>query len=96
MVDFEKAVQEMNTRLAKSLTDEDLIEIYGLYKQATVGDINVDKPAETDIKVSVIYITVQITYRVPIFLPYPKINNTTVYLPHKTLNLPISKLQYTD
>ena len=69
MVDFGKAVQDMNTRLAMSLTDDELIEVYGLYKQATVGDVDVDKPAETDIKVSVIYITVQITYRVPIFLP---------------------------
>ena len=51
MVDFEKAVQDMNARLAKSLTDEELIEVYGLYKQATVGDVDVDKPAETDIKV---------------------------------------------
>ena len=54
MVDFEKAVQDMNTRLAMSLTDDELIEVYGLYKQATVGDVDVDKPAETDIKVSVI------------------------------------------
>ena len=52
MVEFEKAVEDMDVKLAKTLTDEELIEVYGLHKQATVGDINIDKPAETDLKVS--------------------------------------------
>lgn len=52
MAEFERAVEDMNTKLAKTMTDEDLIEIYGLYKQATVGDINIDKPSEADVKVS--------------------------------------------
>ena len=38
----------------KTLTDEEVVEVYGLYKQATVGDIDIEKPAETDVKVSVI------------------------------------------
>ena len=57
MVDFEKAVEDMNVKLADTLTDEELIEVYGLYKQATVGDINIGKPADTDLKVSWMYYT---------------------------------------
>ena len=59
MTDFERAVEDMNTKLAKTLTDENLIEVYGLYKQATVGDINIDKPSEADVKVSLVSIIIQ-------------------------------------
>ena len=37
---------------SKTLTDEEVVEVYGLYKQATVGDVDIEKPAETDVKVS--------------------------------------------
>ena len=58
MADFEKAVEAMNASLAKTLSDEDLAEVYGLYKQATVGDVDTDKPADTDVKVSAMHILV--------------------------------------
>uniref|UniRef100_A0AAR2J7P5 ACB domain-containing protein n=1 Tax=Pygocentrus nattereri TaxID=42514 RepID=A0AAR2J7P5_PYGNA len=31
-------------------TDQELLDLYGLYKQAVVGDINIDKPGMTDLK----------------------------------------------
>ncbi|KAL7840315.1 hypothetical protein AOLI_G00256380 [Acnodon oligacanthus] len=31
-------------------TDQELLDLYGLYKQAVVGDINIDKPGITDLK----------------------------------------------
>ncbi|XP_069504497.1 acyl-CoA-binding domain-containing protein 7 [Ambystoma mexicanum] len=31
-------------------TDDELKELYGLYKQATVGDINIDAPGILDLK----------------------------------------------
>lgn len=46
--EFEKAAES-----AKKLTNvgnEDLLSLYGLYKQATVGDCNTDKPGFFDMK----------------------------------------------
>ena len=48
---FEKAVDDINNRVAKTLSDAEMLEIYGLYKQATVGDVNIGKPGGIDIKV---------------------------------------------
>ncbi|XP_051576260.1 acyl-CoA-binding protein-like [Myxocyprinus asiaticus] len=31
-------------------TDQKLLDLYGLYKQAIVGDINIDKPGMVDLK----------------------------------------------
>ncbi|XP_052003292.1 acyl-CoA-binding domain-containing protein 7-like [Xyrauchen texanus] len=31
-------------------TDQELLDLYGLYKQAVVGDINIDKPGIMDMK----------------------------------------------
>jgi diazepam-binding inhibitor (GABA receptor modulating acyl-CoA-binding protein) len=31
-------------------SDEDLLQLYGLYKQATIGDINIPRPAFWDAK----------------------------------------------
>lgn len=39
MEDFETAVQTANT-FKKKPTDSDLLKLYSLYKQATVGDCN--------------------------------------------------------
>ena len=51
MGDFEKAVDDISNKIAKTMTDDELKEVYGLYKQATVGDINIEKPSVTDPKV---------------------------------------------
>ncbi|KAJ8313866.1 hypothetical protein KUTeg_008427 [Tegillarca granosa] len=48
--------QEFNdaAERAKKLTtkpsDADLLELYGLFKQATVGDVNTDRPGMMDFK----------------------------------------------
>ena len=41
---FEEAVDLVNNKMNKTLSNDELKEIYALYKQATVGDINVDRP----------------------------------------------------
>ena len=51
MGDFEKAVDDISNKIAKTMTDDELKDVYGLYKQATVGDINIEKPSVTDLKV---------------------------------------------
>ena len=37
-------------QVKKTLTDDELKEVYSLFKQATVGDINIEKPNMTDVK----------------------------------------------
>ncbi|XP_055615776.1 acyl-CoA-binding protein [Toxorhynchites rutilus septentrionalis] len=49
MSDFEKAAENVKN-LKATPSDADLLEIYGLYKQATVGDCNTDKPGFLDFK----------------------------------------------
>jgi diazepam-binding inhibitor (GABA receptor modulating acyl-CoA-binding protein) len=52
MGDFEKAVDDVSNRVAKTMSDQELKDIYALYKQAAVGDINIEKPGVLDLKVS--------------------------------------------
>lgn len=52
MGDFEKAVDDISNKVNKTMTDDELKEIYALYKQATVGDINVPRPGMLDFKVN--------------------------------------------
>tara|TARA_Y100000589_G_C26912369_1_gene530859 strand:- start:365 stop:634 length:270 start_codon:yes stop_codon:yes gene_type:complete len=46
---FQTAVNLVNN-LTKKPTNEELLMIYGLYKQATVGDVNTDRPGMLDLK----------------------------------------------
>lgn len=46
---FELAAERVKT-LAQRPSDSDLLELYGLFKQATVGDISGPKPGLFDIK----------------------------------------------
>jgi len=46
---FQKAVDEVNN-LKKKPSDEVLLDLYGLYKQATIGNVNINKPGFTDLK----------------------------------------------
>lgn len=41
---FEDAVNDINTKIKPTMSNEELLKIYGLYKQATVGDCNIEKP----------------------------------------------------
>lgn len=47
--DFEKAAEDVKT-LKETPKDDELLELYALYKQATVGDINIDRPGMLDFK----------------------------------------------
>ncbi|KAG8010065.1 Glycylpeptide N-tetradecanoyltransferase 2 [Nibea albiflora] len=47
--EFEKVAADVKN-LKKRPTDEELLHLYGLYKQAVVGDVNIDKPGMTDLK----------------------------------------------
>ncbi|MCL4124417.1 UNVERIFIED_CONTAM: hypothetical protein GTU68_014669 [Idotea baltica] len=46
---FQEAADKVKN-LTKTPTDDELKEIYALYKQATVGDINVERPGMLDFK----------------------------------------------
>ena len=48
--EFEKSADEIKNKVNKTLTDDELKEIYALYKQATVGDVNIDKPGMMDLR----------------------------------------------
>ncbi len=41
--EFAAAVEDISNNINKTMSDEELKEIYALYKQATVGDINTSR-----------------------------------------------------
>jgi len=45
--EFTKAAEDVKKVKTKP-TDNEMLELYGLYKQATVGDINTDRPGMFD------------------------------------------------
>jgi diazepam-binding inhibitor (GABA receptor modulating acyl-CoA-binding protein) len=49
---FEKAAASIkeSSSSGPQMNDDERLHIYGLYKQGTVGDINIDKPGLTDLK----------------------------------------------
>lgn len=47
--DFDKAAENVK-KLKETPADGDLLELYGLFKQATVGDVNTDRPGMLDFK----------------------------------------------
>ena len=50
--DFMQAVDEVNYKINKTMSNDELKEVYALYKQATVGDINTTRPDDMlDLKV---------------------------------------------
>jgi len=48
---FKSAVDSISNKVNKTLSDDELKEVYALYKQATVGDVNVARPGMLDFKV---------------------------------------------
>merc|ERR1712001_661939 len=50
MATFEEAVDNMNNKVNKTLSNEELKDLYALYKQATVGDCNIPRPGMMDFK----------------------------------------------
>ncbi|KAI8126012.1 putative acyl-CoA-binding protein [Lucilia cuprina] len=49
MVSFEEAC-ELAKNFSKKPSDSEFLEFYGLFKQATVGDCNIEKPGALDLK----------------------------------------------
>ncbi|NXN13753.1 ACBP protein, partial [Indicator maculatus] len=47
--DFEGAAEDVK-KLKTRPSDEELKDLYGLYKQATVGDVNIECPGMLDVK----------------------------------------------
>lgn len=47
--DFDLAAENVK-KLKETPADGDLLELYGLFKQATVGDVNTDRPGMLDFK----------------------------------------------
>jgi len=47
--EFLKAAEDVKN-LKQSPKDDELLVLYGLYKQATVGDVNTDRPGMLDFK----------------------------------------------
>ncbi|CAG9802606.1 unnamed protein product [Chironomus riparius] len=47
--DFDTAAEKVKNLKSKP-SDQDLLELYGLFKQATVGDNNTEKPGMLDFK----------------------------------------------
>ena len=46
---FEKAAEDVKKHV-KELADDGKLKLYGLYKQATIGDCNTEKPGMLDFK----------------------------------------------
>ncbi|XP_054847659.1 acyl-CoA-binding domain-containing protein 7 [Eublepharis macularius] len=47
--DFDKAAENVK-KLKTKPSDDELLQLYGLYKQSTVGDINIECPGMLDLK----------------------------------------------
>lgn len=47
--EFLEAAEKVKTLKSKP-NDSEMLELYGLYKQATVGDVNTDRPGLFDMK----------------------------------------------
>ncbi|XP_077431411.1 acyl-CoA-binding protein-like isoform X2 [Vanacampus margaritifer] len=49
VAEFEKAAEDVKN-LKTRPSDQELLDLYGLYKQANVGDIDTDRPGLFDMK----------------------------------------------
>uniref|UniRef100_A0A3B5MR50 Acyl-CoA binding domain containing 7 n=1 Tax=Xiphophorus couchianus TaxID=32473 RepID=A0A3B5MR50_9TELE len=47
--EFKKVADQVKNMKTKP-TDDEILILYSLYKQAMVGDVNIDKPGLTDLK----------------------------------------------
>merc|ERR1711863_132294 len=47
---FEEAVENINKKINKTLSNDELLDLYALYKQAIVGDCNIAQPGMTELK----------------------------------------------
>uniref|UniRef100_A0A3Q3EMY8 Acyl-CoA binding domain containing 7 n=1 Tax=Labrus bergylta TaxID=56723 RepID=A0A3Q3EMY8_9LABR len=49
ILEFEKLAEDVKNVKTRP-TDQELLDLYGLYKQAIVGDINTERPGMLDLK----------------------------------------------
>ena len=49
--DFQVAVDQVSNKINKTLSNEELLEVYALFKQASIGDCNTSRPGMMDFKV---------------------------------------------
>ena len=47
---FNASAEEVKNKINKTLSDDELKEIYALFKQGTMGDITKDKPGMMDVQ----------------------------------------------
>lgn len=47
---FQAAVDDISNKVNKTMTNEELLEVYGLFKQGSIGDVNVPRPGMFDFK----------------------------------------------
>ncbi|XP_014242310.1 acyl-CoA-binding protein homolog [Cimex lectularius] len=47
---FNECAERVKTALTKRPTNEELLQLYALYKQAAIGDNNTSKPGMMDVK----------------------------------------------
>ena len=50
--DFQTAQDLVSNKINKTLSNDELLEIYALFKQASVGDCNTSRPGMMDFKAS--------------------------------------------
>merc|ERR1712066_1181721 len=48
--EFNACAEEVKNKINKTLSDDELKEIYALFKQGTMGDITIEKPGMLDMK----------------------------------------------
>ncbi|KAK9812021.1 hypothetical protein WJX73_009353 [Symbiochloris irregularis] len=48
--EFEQAAQDVKTKASSNISNDAKLALYGLYKQATEGDVNTSKPGILDQK----------------------------------------------
>ena len=56
--DFQTAQDLVSNKINKTLSNDELLEIYALFKQASVGDCNTSRPGMMDFKASQTYVFV--------------------------------------
>ncbi|XP_030012871.1 acyl-CoA-binding domain-containing protein 7 [Sphaeramia orbicularis] len=47
--EFEKVAEDVK-KVKTRPSDQELLDLYGLYKQAVVGDVNINRPGMADLK----------------------------------------------
>ena len=64
--DFQTAQDMVSNKINKTLSNDELLEIYALFKQASVGDCNTARPGMMDFKASFYLITLNVDCQVRI------------------------------